>query len=881
MPCILPYNEYMDGKSAYLIVDRENSLGQSLGERLLQHVTVVLVTKTYAGGDLLFVPFSSSLPQIPDSLYKAIIFVWGKGEQHLLEPLLKKAQEQGAAFFLVVRDEMQEGIKELPTFVTTCILGDTFGGREETPLNQFLSHAKQTRRISLANMGLHTWRPIFFQEAIKKLAEIVSSPKEVGKTLFLGPSHQLTALSIAHGLQKVDPELSIDFSKEHEVFPERVSHTRHSVLVDYNPLVDLQKFYQGLLMRKTREVKQVAQVVFSPKRKEKSKKISWIFYLFYLAIVCVLMPILVAFASGGLGIFFLSSGVEDLRKGDVRDAVQKEEAAGKSFVFAQDAFSVVLQEAKLINMGDVISMLKEQAGVEQKLSAVIANGARVSFDVANILQGKTLTPQADSVRVVGSANNMIALLQEIEPREIPVQYQPLFLSLRQITDLGSGMVSELPSLLGVTGNKTYVVLLQNNMELRPGGGFIGSYALIRLQRGSIKEITIHDVYDADGQLKGHVEPPFAIRRYVPLVHLYLRDSNFDPDFTNNAKIAAQLLFEETGEKVDGVIGIDLTALRDFLQATGSVYVPSYNETVTDKNFFQLIESHAEKNFFPGSTQKKDFLRAFAQALMQQQKPADAKILLENAVRALLGKHVLVGLSDSFLQKPFTINNLSGTIPDEVLLPGALQDILGIVEANLGVNKVNAFVSRSISHQVAVDEKGNLQEKVTLTLTNGSDGSWPGGAYRNYIRFLLPKNAVLSRVLLNSVEQRIVPAVTNPAVYEAKTFVPPNGLEVNKETESNHTIYGFLVTVPTKSTMDVTIAYSVPHAFALSDQKQTYALTLWRQPGIEDFPYQLSITIPQAFGFVDGTIPVNKNDVQVFFSQTIPKDTSLSVSFAKK
>src|SRR3989338_4365332 len=57
-----------------------------------------------------------------------------------------------------------------------------------------------------------------------------------------------------------------------------------------------------------------------------------------------------------------------------------------------------------------------------------------------------------------------------------------------------------------TGKKTYLVLFQNNLEIRPTGGFIGSYGLLTIEDGHVSDFRIFDVYQADGQLKGHVEP---------------------------------------------------------------------------------------------------------------------------------------------------------------------------------------------------------------------------------------------------------------------------------------------------------------------------------------------------------------------------------------
>jgi len=64
------------------------------------------------------------------------------------------------------------------------------------------------------------------------------------------------------------------------------------------------------------------------------------------------------------------------------------------------------------------------------------------------------------------------------------------------------------------------------MELRPGGGFIGSYGILTMDKGKVSDFKIHDVYDADGKLKASIEPQFPVRRYLKLPHLFLRDSNF-------------------------------------------------------------------------------------------------------------------------------------------------------------------------------------------------------------------------------------------------------------------------------------------------------------------------------------------------------------------
>ena len=131
---------------------------------------------------------------------------------------------------------------------------------------------------------------------------------------------------------------------------------------------------------------------------------------------------------------------------------------------------------------------------------------------------------------------------------------------------------------GGRGNaKTYLLLLQNNTELRPGGGFIGNYGLLKFEEGKLKEITVEDVYTADGQLKEQIESPKQLAQLLTVDNFYLRDSNWSGDFEVNADLARDFLKKETGADVDGVIAVDLTFVANLLKATGPVKLSDYNE----------------------------------------------------------------------------------------------------------------------------------------------------------------------------------------------------------------------------------------------------------------------------------------------------------------
>ena len=158
------------------------------------------------------------------------------------------------------------------------------------------------------------------------------------------------------------------------------------------------------------------------------------------------------------------------------------------------------------------------------------------------------------VRVANIVQNMAGDLGKIQS-DIGAVNWPFFPKekIRDKTNKLRSKLSFIQSLMplasGIAGdekNKTYLILFQNNTELRPTGGFIGSYGLMTVKSGSMGSLSIHDVYEADGQLKAHVDPPMAFRDYMSQPNWFLRDSNFDPDFALSAQQAEWFLEKETG-----------------------------------------------------------------------------------------------------------------------------------------------------------------------------------------------------------------------------------------------------------------------------------------------------------------------------------------------
>ncbi len=310
------------------------------------------------------------------------------------------------------------------------------------------------------------------------------------------------------------------------------------------------------------------------------------------------------------------------------------------------------------------------------------------------------------------------------------------------------IVEKLPDILGSEKSKTYLVLFENNMELRPTGGFIGSYGLLTFGNGRLSDFVISDVYSADGQLNGHVEPPAPIKQYLGEANWWLRDSNWDPDFPTSAKRAEWFLDKEMDKQVDGVVSIDLHPIKDFLEVSGSIFLSDYNMDITPDNLYEKVQSEVQDNFFPGTHKKASFLTALSRTILDEigNLSSSQKIsVLKLIYKSLDQRHVQLFLHATDVQKSISALNWDGAVFIPSCDGNCFSDLAGIVEANVGVNKSNYFVKRSAEVDINI-KGGEINKILTLTLQNSANTDLgASGRYKSYVRLLVPENSTNIKV----------------------------------------------------------------------------------------------------------------------------------------
>lgn len=508
-------------------------------------------------------------------------------------------------------------------------------------------------------------------------------------------------------------------------------------------------------------------------------------------------------------------------------------------------FRLLHQEQSLANMKDFLDMEKKILKIANEglifgksagklLSAIAGEGNEDFFRVYDEVKNSFSEIKTQSRALVADLKNSVPsppLFLKFKSQE----YYAMFKKLPKMYDqlkVADITLASLPAILGQDERKVYVVLLQNNMELRSTGGFIGSFALISFEKGKMLDFQVQDVYTADGQLKGRVEPPPEILHYLGQPNWYLRDSNVDPDFPTSAKMAAWFLEKELKVKVDGVVAIDINFIQKLLDLTGPVVLADFKETVTAQTLFEKTEKIVEKNFFPGSTKKKDFLTSLSKNLYQ-------KIFSLDGEKGWRGLNVLWDSIASRSLQVFFFDEKLQTFAQDLKMDGALtggkNQFLSLIENNYGANKANFFIKRQIKHNVSLLAESVAQHELTVEYENLSPSNlWPTGEYQAYLKFYIPSSSEFLDLSLDQKKPKLSDFLNE---YTLTEIEKDEQLVLRGETKDLN-YYGVYFKLPVKKKKQLVFRWQTPLSTA-----GVFDFNFHRQAGTFNDNYNLLVHYP--------------------------------------
>jgi hypothetical protein len=451
-----------------------------------------------------------------------------------------------------------------------------------------------------------------------------------------------------------------------------------------------------------------------------------------------------------------------------------------------------------------------------------------------------------------------------------------------------------PSLLGVDEPQTYLLLAQNEHELRATGGFISSVALLGIADGKIVQFDFRDSYAVDDLSQPHPAAPEALERYVLAQIWLLRDANWYPDFPTSAQVARDLYQLDQGVLVDGVIAVDLTAMQSFVGALEPIYLEEYDQEVTAANVLGLMEQYWASPAGEGQTgdwwaHRKDFMGELLGAMMAKLETDVGSVQPGRLASALLQgleeKHILVYVVDPTIGGILREHGWDGAIGDSD------GDFLMVVDTNMGFNKVNPNVENSVEYQVSIEDQGGITGRVTVTYRNRSgngpelcvqEAAYPPtyaemmeGCYWNYLRIYVPEGSKLVQG----------PQLTLPEgslrARQGETGGRPLGTEVGPP-ESGKGVYGVFFVVAPGERREMVFEYQQPSSVVVvGEQSETYRLLVQKQPGTLAVPLRVEVQLPSGSS-VPATTPEASSlaNGEVVFETDLRQDREFEVTFRR-
>ncbi len=433
----------------------------------------------------------------------------------------------------------------------------------------------------------------------------------------------------------------------------------------------------------------------------------------------------------------------------------------------------------------------------------------------------------------------------------------------------------LPNLLGVDGPRTYLVMAQNNQELRATGGFISGVGELRVAGGRLESadtggqggLDLRDSYAVDNLAVPHEVAPADFQQVLMGDLIFFRDANWDPDFPTTARRALEIYARDQGIEADGVVALDLTALELLVAAAGSLSVAGVDGPVDARNVMRVIQGQwsqpAEGDGSDWWLHRKDFMGDVAAALfgkLAEAEGVEPAALVGALQRALDEKHLLVYLRDPAAAALLRARNWDGALP----APAFEGDFLMLVDTNAGFNKVDPRIQRSLSYQVDLASRERARARATATYRHRGQQAvgdciqearygetyedMQERCYWDYARLYVPEGSRLVE------GPGLLAAPLGSLMARSSLSLP---LEPALDAGDWAAWTAFFSLAPTEE-RTVAWTYDLP-AYAIaarSDGLLEYRLRVAKQPGTDAIPLRLEIRLPNGAELVAGSLAVD-------------------------
>ncbi len=427
-------------------------------------------------------------------------------------------------------------------------------------------------------------------------------------------------------------------------------------------------------------------------------------------------------------------------------------------------------------------------------------------------------------------------LDQIDEREVAGQLLKVLAPVREALLKIQGVLAKaipaaeiLPKIAGYPTEKTYLFLLQNSDELRPTGGFIGTYGIVKVKDGNVETFDTDNVYALDGAAERYlrVSPPAPIGKYLRVGAWFLRDSNWSPDFPTAAAQAQWFYRAEGGreKKIDAVIAVTPTFMENILRQIGNI---EFNgEIFTPENLMEVLQYKVEKEYYEKGipeVKRKDIVGDLGEKIFEKLSNLPSSRwsgIFNVADQALTERHLLFWSEDQELQSIIVREGWSGKVLESD------GDYLMAVDANLAALKTDGVMDRKINYSLSKDSSGNLRAKVEIIYKNNGTFTWKTTRYRTYTRIYVPDGSVLIGGSGMTENDKIY----DPARRLGK-------IDIGKE--AGKTYFGAFISIEPGREGTLSFEYTLPEKIKNQIDQGLYKLLVQKQSGTIAHPLTLNL-----------------------------------------
>ena len=458
---------------------------------------------------------------------------------------------------------------------------------------------------------------------------------------------------------------------------------------------------------------------------------------------------------------------------------------------------------------------------------------------------------------------------------------------------GLKLAPHLPQVMGMDGPRRYLILAQNEDELRPTGGFISGAGLLVVENGRILDLSFLDATQVDNwQEKPYEFPPQPLYDLMALELFLFRDANFWPDFPTSAEKAMALYkYGQDTPELDGALAVDQQFMRLLLEAIGPVSELESGQIIDSDNIVEYLQAawaiRDDQAVRDWIFNRKAFIGLFAAAILAKIESnfadVDPVLLSRNMMQAIETKHLQVYMRDPAISAVLNELHWDGRLPDN-----PQHDFLMAVDTNVGYTKANALVTRSLAYQVRIRADGTAEAEATVTYQHG--GVDTGGActqdvvynletavdyqtlvdrcYWPYLRLYVPYGSQLQDSSRHVVRAE---ATISGGTWDG-TAQAVNDL-------GGLTAFANYMVVPRGRQINSFFSYQLPPVIRSNNGQNQYRLDIFKQAGTRSQPVSVTITLPEQ-AVVDRSTPAPTRieGETLYFEFPLEKDTFIIVDF---